>query len=45
MIGSFVSVSIWQTLGVTPDNSLVAILGSMLIGIVLAMLRLAARST
>ena len=38
MIGSFVSVSIWQTLGVTPDNSLIAILGSMLIGIVLAML-------
>ena len=27
MIGSFVSVSIWQTLGVTPDNSLIAILG------------------
>ena len=38
MIGSFVSVSIWQTLGVTPDNALIAILGSMLIGIVLAML-------
>jgi len=38
MIGSFVSVSIWQTLGVTPDNSIIAILGSMLIGIVLAML-------
>ncbi|MGZ6590314.1 MAG: branched-chain amino acid ABC transporter permease, partial [Solirubrobacteraceae bacterium] len=38
MIGSFVSVSIWQTLGVTPGNSLIAILGSMLIGIVLAML-------
>ena len=38
MIGSFVSVSIWQTLGVTPDNSIIAILGSMLIGIILAML-------
>jgi branched-chain amino acid transport system permease protein len=38
MIGSFVSVSIWQTLGITPDNALIAILGSMLIGIVLAML-------
>jgi branched-chain amino acid transport system permease protein len=38
MIGSFVSVSIWQTLGVTPDNSIVAILGSMLVGLVLAML-------
>src|SRR5512133_2171718 len=38
MIGSFVTVSIWQTLGATPDNSIVAILGSMLIGIVLAML-------
>ena len=37
MIGSFVSVSIWQTLGVTPDNSLGASLGSMLIGIILAM--------
>src|ERR1700741_4300255 len=38
MIGSFVSVSIWQTLGVTPGNSLIAIVGSILIGIVLAML-------
>jgi branched-chain amino acid transport system permease protein len=38
MIGSFVSVSIWQTLGITPDNGIVAILGSMLVGIVLAML-------
>jgi len=38
MIGSFVTVSIWQTLGVTPDNSIVAILGSMLVGLVLAML-------
>jgi branched-chain amino acid transport system permease protein len=38
MIGSFVTVSIWQTLGVTPDNSIVAVLGSMLVGIVLAML-------
>jgi branched-chain amino acid transport system permease protein len=38
MIGSFVSVSIWQTLGVTPDNAFIAILGSMLIGLILAML-------
>jgi branched-chain amino acid transport system permease protein len=38
MIGSFVTVSIWQTLGVTPDNAFIAILGSMFVGIVLAML-------
>jgi branched-chain amino acid transport system permease protein len=38
MIGSFVSVSIWQTLGVTPDNAFIAILGSMIIGLILAML-------
>jgi branched-chain amino acid transport system permease protein len=38
MIGSFVSVSLWQTLGVTPDNALIAILGSMLVGLVVAML-------
>src|SRR3954447_11375022 len=38
MIGSFVSVSVWQTLGVTPDNALIAILGSMLIGLIVAML-------
>src|SRR5204862_3794836 len=38
MIGSVVSVSIWQTLGVTPANSIFAILGSMLVGIVVAML-------
>ncbi|HEY7619891.1 MAG TPA: branched-chain amino acid ABC transporter permease [Solirubrobacteraceae bacterium] len=38
MIGSFVSVSIWQSLGVTPDSPFIAILGSMLFGIVLAML-------
>ncbi|HEX7214650.1 MAG TPA: branched-chain amino acid ABC transporter permease [Methylomirabilota bacterium] len=38
MIGSFVSVSLWQTLGVTPDNALIAILGSMFIGLVVAML-------
>jgi branched-chain amino acid transport system permease protein len=38
MIGSFVAVSIWQTLGVTPDNAFIAILGSMFVGIVLAML-------
>src|SRR5262245_36480972 len=38
MIGSFVSVSIWQTLGVTPDNAFIAVLGSMIIGLILAML-------
>jgi branched-chain amino acid transport system permease protein len=38
MIGSFVSVSIWQTLGVTADNAIIPILGSMLIGLLLAML-------
>ena len=38
MIGSFVSVSLWQTLGVTPDNAFIAILGSMIIGLILAML-------
>jgi branched-chain amino acid transport system permease protein len=38
MIGSFVSVSIWQTLGVTPENSIAAILLSMLGGLVIAML-------
>jgi branched-chain amino acid transport system permease protein len=38
MIGSFVSVSIWQTLGVGPDNAFIAILGSMLFGLVVSML-------
>jgi branched-chain amino acid transport system permease protein len=38
MIGSFVSVSIWQTLGITPDNAILPIIGSILIGLVLAML-------
>jgi branched-chain amino acid transport system permease protein len=38
MIGSFVAVSMWQTLGITPDNAFIAILGSMFIGLVLAML-------
>src|ERR671923_2706811 len=38
MIGSFVTVSIWQTLGVTPDNAFIGILGSMLVGLILAML-------
>ena len=38
MIGSFVSVSLWQSLGVTPDNAFIAILGSMIIGLILAML-------
>jgi branched-chain amino acid transport system permease protein len=38
MIGSFVSVSLWQSLGVTGDSAILAILGSMLFGIALAML-------
>jgi branched-chain amino acid transport system permease protein len=38
MIGSFVSVSIWQTLGITPDNAIIPIIGSILIGLILAML-------
>jgi branched-chain amino acid transport system permease protein len=38
MIGSFVSVSIWQTLGITPDNAIIPIIGSILIGLILSML-------
>jgi branched-chain amino acid transport system permease protein len=38
MIGSFVSVSIWQSLGVTPDNALIAILASIVFGLLIAML-------
>jgi branched-chain amino acid transport system permease protein len=38
MIGSFVTVSLWQTIGVTPDNAFIAILGSMIVGLILAML-------
>jgi branched-chain amino acid transport system permease protein len=38
MIGSFVSVSIWQTLGVTGDNAIIPIIGSILIGLLVAML-------
>jgi branched-chain amino acid transport system permease protein len=38
MIGSFVSLSIWQTLGVTPDSPILAIIGSILFGLVIAML-------
>jgi branched-chain amino acid transport system permease protein len=38
MIGSFVSVSIWQTLGVTGDNAIIPIVGSILIGLIVAML-------
>jgi len=37
MIGSFVSVSIWGTLGVTPANSTIAILLGMLVGLAIAM--------
>jgi branched-chain amino acid transport system permease protein len=38
MIGSFVSLSIWQSLGVTPDSPMLAIIGSIVFGLVLAML-------
>jgi branched-chain amino acid transport system permease protein len=37
MIGSFVSLSIWQTLGVTQDNAFIAILASMIFGLIIAM--------
>jgi branched-chain amino acid transport system permease protein len=38
MIGSFVSVSLWQTFGVTQGSPIIAILASILAGLVLAML-------
>jgi branched-chain amino acid transport system permease protein len=38
MIGSFVAVSVWGTLGVTGDSSLPAIVGSIVFGLALAML-------
>jgi branched-chain amino acid transport system permease protein len=38
MIGSFVSVSIWQTLGVTGDNAFLGILLSIIFGLLVAML-------
>src|SRR3954467_13313714 len=38
MIGSFVSVSIWATLGVTGDSSIGAIVGSIIVGMAIAML-------
>ena len=38
MIGSFVSVSVWGTLGVTADNAIFGLVGSILVGLVLAML-------
>jgi branched-chain amino acid transport system permease protein len=38
MIGSFVCVSIWQSLAVTGDSSLPAIVGSIVFGLALAML-------
>jgi len=37
MIGSFVSVSIWATLGVTGDSSIGAIVGSIIVGMAIAM--------
>src|ERR671938_1595218 len=38
MIGSFVSVSIWGTLGVTGDSPIIGIVASILFGLALAML-------
>jgi branched-chain amino acid transport system permease protein len=38
MIGSFVTVSLWQTLGVTEGNSAFTIVGSIVIGLAVAML-------
>src|SRR4029079_514158 len=38
MIGSFISVSVWETLGVTPDTPIPGIVASVLIGLVAAML-------
>jgi branched-chain amino acid transport system permease protein len=38
MIGSFVSVSIWQTLGIGPDNAIIAIVGSIIFGLLVSML-------
>jgi branched-chain amino acid transport system permease protein len=45
MIGSFVCVSIWQTLAVTGDSSLPAIVGSIIFGLALAMLASGALNT
>jgi branched-chain amino acid transport system permease protein len=38
MIGSFVTVTLWQTLGVDNDSGLAVIVGSILLGLVCAML-------
>jgi branched-chain amino acid transport system permease protein len=38
MIGSFVAVSIWATLGATTATGLIASLGAMLVGLVIAMI-------
>jgi branched-chain amino acid transport system permease protein len=38
MIGSFVAVSIWGTLGVTGDSPLIGIVGAIVFGLALAML-------
>jgi branched-chain amino acid transport system permease protein len=45
MIGSFVAVSVWGTLGVTGDSSLVAIVASIVFGLALAMLATGALNT
>jgi branched-chain amino acid transport system permease protein len=45
MIGSFVCVSIWQSMAVTGDSSLPAIVGSILFGLALAMLASGALNT
>jgi branched-chain amino acid transport system permease protein len=38
MIGSFISVSVWETLGVTPGTPIPGIIASIVIGLVAAML-------
>src|SRR4051812_28128727 len=45
MIGSFVAVSVWATLGVTDGTSLPARVGSILIGLALAMIASGALNT
>jgi branched-chain amino acid transport system permease protein len=45
MIGSFVCVSIWATLGATTETGLIASLGAMLIGLVVAMVAAGALNT
>jgi branched-chain amino acid transport system permease protein len=45
MIGSFIAVSVWGTVGITPESTILAIAGAMLVGLVAAMLGSAALNT